>query len=92
MVDIGRSEVVLPNNEVAEFTFEVLYFRCFRKESRKQHRAHHAGTENAATSEVICISTGLISPCASVSIVTVGRQSILMVCDEVSTREKHSGR
>lgn len=43
-------------------------------------------------SEVICISTGLIYLCSAVSIVTVGQQSILMVCDKVLTREKHSGR
>ena len=48
--------------------------------------------EVAAKPEMICISTGLVYLCAALSVVTVGRQSILLVRDEVLTREKHSGR
>jgi hypothetical protein len=32
----------------------VLYFRCFRKELRKQHHVHLTGTEDAATPEYWC--------------------------------------
>jgi len=99
VVDIGRSELLLPDNEVAVLQDSILlHFRRFRKKSRKKHHVHHAGTEDAATpevavkSEMTCMSTGLVYLCAALSVVTVGRQSILVVCDGVLTREKHSGR
>jgi hypothetical protein len=55
-------------------------------------------SEGVATSEpcvqlrAVCVSTGLLYLCALLDVVTVGRQSIWLVCDEGLTREKPSGR
>jgi hypothetical protein len=76
----------------------VLHFRCSRKKLRKKHHVPRLEPRMlqrpnlAAKSEEIRISTGLVYLCAAMSVVTVGRQSISMVCDKVLTREKHSGR